>query len=111
MPVVETSFIPIFAAAADPEGSTSAKLLYQVTGFVIVLAVLAMLWGAVSLIGAVFSRFPVKAPVPSATGTAPSRKTSIPPQHVAAIGAALHTVIKGPCRITSIEEAPEKKPT
>ncbi|MCS1406950.1 MAG: hypothetical protein M2R45_00106 [Verrucomicrobia subdivision 3 bacterium] len=108
---VETNFIPIFAAIADLESSISAKILYQVTGFVIVLTVLMMLWAAISLIGAIFSRFPVEKPPAPPKSVASPVKQPITPQHIAAIIAALHTVIKEPYQITSIEEAPEKKST
>lgn len=100
----ETNFILALVAVAELESSVSAKILFQITGFAIVLLALVMLWASVSLLGAIFSRFPVEnAPAQNATVQSP-----IPVEHAAAIAAALHTVIREPYRITSIEEAREK---
>ena len=102
----EINFLLVLAAVAELEGSFSAKILFPITGFAIVLLALAMLWASVSLLGAIFSRFPVEnasAPIETAAIPAP-----IPAEHVAAIAAALHTDIREPCRIASIQEASEK---
>lgn len=102
----ETNFILALAAVADLESSISAKILFQITGFAIVLLALVMLWSSVSLLGAIFSRFPVENA--SAQNVTTNVQSPIAVEHVAAIAAALHTAIREPCRITSIEEAPEK---
>lgn len=102
----ETNFLLVLAAVAELEGSFSAKILFPITGFAIVLLALAMLWASVSLLGAIFSRFPVEnasAQIETAAIPAP-----IPAEHVAAIAAALHTAIREPCRIASIQEASEE---
>ena len=100
----ETNFILALVAVAELESSVSAKILFQITGFAIVLLALVILWASVSLLGAIFSRFPVEnAPAQNATVQSP-----IPVEHAAAIAAALHTVIREPYRIVSIEEAREK---
>ena len=101
----ETNFILALAAVADLEGSVSSKILFQITGFAIVLLALATLWASVSLLGAIFSRFPVKDASAQISAAIPA---PIPAEHVAAIAAAMHTVIREPCRIASIQEAPEK---
>lgn len=102
----ETNFILALVAVADLESSISAKILFQITGFAIVLLALVMLWASVSLLGAIFSRFPVQNdPAQNAT---PTVQAPIPAEHVTAIAAALHTVIREPCRIENIQEAPEK---
>lgn len=102
----ETNFILALVAVADLESSISAKILFQITGFAIVLLALVMLWASVSLLGAIFSRFPVQNdPTQNAP---PTVQAPIAVEHVAAIAAALHTVIREPCRIENIQEAPEK---
>ena len=104
----ETNFILALAAAVDLESSVSAKILFPITGFAIVLLALSTLWASVSLLGAIFSRFPVEdasAPIAPATVSTP-----IPAEHVAAVAAALHTAIREPCRIAGIQEASEKPP-
>lgn len=101
----ETNFILALVAVADLESSVSDKILFQITGFAIVLLALVMLWASVSLLGAVFSRFPVEsAPAQNAAAVQPP----IAVEHVAAIAAALHTVLREPCRIANIQEAPEE---
>ena len=102
----ETNFILALAVVADLEGSISAKILFQITGFAIVLLALVMLWASVSLLGAIFSRFPVENA--SAQNPPPAVQAPIAAEHVAAIAAALHTVIREPCRIENIQEAPEE---
>lgn len=102
----ETNFILALVAVANLESSVSDKILFQITGFAIVLLALVMLWASVSLLGAIFSRFPVEnAPAQNAP---PAVQPPIPVEHVAAIAAALHTVIREPCRIANIQEAPEE---
>ena len=101
----ETNFILALAAAVDLESSVSAKILFPITGFAIVLLALATLWASVSLLGAIFSRFPVENASAQISAAVP---TPIPAEHVAAIAAALHTAIREPCRIASIQEAPGK---
>lgn len=105
---------PSLAAVPNLDTSFVAKLLFQLTGFVIVLGVLSLLWGAVSLLGFVFSRFRVglkpEEDSPPSSRAAPSPQPSKPPlspQHVAVITAALHTAIKGPYRIVDIKESDE----
>lgn len=102
----ETNFILALAAIADLESSISAKILFQITGFAIVLLALVMLWASVSLLGAIFSRFPVENA--SAQNAPPAVQAPIPVEHVAAIAAALHAVIRDPCQIANIQEAPEE---
>ena len=107
---------PLLAAAPNLDTSFVAKLMFQLTGFVIVFGVLLLLWGVVSFLGLIFSRFGIgfeavenstalsKAkPIPQST------KPPLSPQHVAVITAALHTVMKGPYRIVDIKESDEKR--
>lgn len=111
----EIDLMPILGAALDLDGSFKDKILFQVTGFIIVMTVLTMLWGAISIIGAVFSRFHFELPSESAPKksiqppTIPTEKAPLTPHHVAAITAALHTVIKGPYRIVEIKEQSTSK--
>jgi len=106
----EIDLMPIFAAAQDLDGSFKDRILFQITGFIIVMTVLTMLWGAISIIGALFSRFHFELPSESATKRSiqppsiPAAKPPLTPHHVAAITAALHTVIKGPYRIVEVKE-------
>lgn len=101
---------PLFAAALDLEGSLGDKVLFQITGFLIVMTVLASLWGAISLIAFVFKALKLEENLePTAkappTASAPTVTGPVPPEHVAAITAALHTVIKGPYQIVEIKPA------
>ena len=111
----ELDLLPIFAAAQDLDGSFKDKILFQVTGFVIVMTVLTMLWGAISIIGAIFSRFQFELPADSPTKrpvqppSIPVAKPPLTPHHVAAMTAALHTVIKGPYRIVEVKEISKNK--
>ena len=111
----EIDLMPIFAATQDLDGSFKDKILFQVTGLIIVMSVLTMLWGAISIIGALFSRFHLELPNESAARKSiqppsiPAAKPPLTPHHVAAITAALHTVIKGPYRIVEIKEQSTKK--
>ena len=109
-----TNLQPFFAAALDLEGSLGDKVLFQITGFLIVMTVLASLWGAISLIGYIFKKLDLEAP-PKPIDTSPkiaAREPTpgpVPPEHVAAITAALHTVLKGPHQIVDIKPTePEK---
>ena len=110
----ESNLVPLLAVAQDLDSSLTAKLLFQVTGFIIVLSILAMLWGAIAVIGSLFKKLnladPVTSPRPKpvpAPSAAPPR-AELTPEHVAAIGAALHTVMKGPYRIVDIKEMPNQ---
>ncbi len=106
----EIHFIPVLAAAADLESSAWAKILFQITGFAIVLIALATLWASVSLIGAIFSRFQVEDPPAPPAASPAAVQAPIAAEHIAAITAALHTVLQMPVRIASIEEAPTNRP-
>jgi Na+-transporting methylmalonyl-CoA/oxaloacetate decarboxylase gamma subunit len=111
----EFDLMPIFAAAQDLDGSFKDRILFQITGFIIVMTVLTMLWGAISIIGALFSRFHFELPKEAATRRSvqppsiPVAKPPLTPHHVAAITAALHTVIKGPYQIVEIKELSTNK--
>jgi len=86
------------------------------TGFGIVIGVLAGLWGACVLVALGFREKP-KAPAPetlapaAASAPAPAATTSaandgVPPHHVAAIAAAVAAVMSGPHRIIQIDAPP-----
>ena len=115
MSAIEINLFPIIAASLNANSSLADKVVFQITGFIIVLTVLASLWAAISILGAFFSRFhfdiapePSQQPLPKTPQT-PPLKAELSPQHVAAIAGALHTVMKGPYRIVNIKELPEEK--
>ena len=86
------------------------------TGFAVVMTVLAMIWGACALMGSVFIRAAsakaraeaaavASAPVPAAQPSAPA---GIPPQHLAAIAAAVAHTLGAGYRVTRVD-APAHK--
>ena len=89
-------------------GSMDELLVYQLTGFLIVILVLCSLWFAVACLGVFFRNFEIKDPValPASLATPKDSATEmeITPQVQVVVGAALHTVIQGPFRIVSLEE-------
>ena len=89
-------------------GSMSELLVYQLTGFLIVILVLCSLWFAVACLGVFFRNFEIKDPVAVPSSSAVPRgsvtEMEITPQVQVLVGAALHTVIQGPFRIVSLEE-------
>ena len=89
-------------------GSMDELLIYQLTGFLIVVLVLCSLWFAVACLGVFFRNFEIKDPValPASLATPKDSATEmeITPQVQVVVGAALHTVIQGPFRIVSLEE-------
>ena len=101
MPIVAAS-TPSLAEQLD--GSIPAQLLFQLTGFLAVLLALTILWAVIALLGSVFSRLAPEEAVPPEAAPAPSGP--IPPEHLVAITAALHGVIKGPYRIAAIGKEP-----
>ncbi|MCF8480996.1 MAG: OadG family protein [Rhodospirillum sp.] len=81
------------------------------TGFAVVMAVLASLWGACSLIGTIFAQVEKSraeaaakaAPVPaSAPPSAPTTSGGIPAHHLVAIAAAVASVLGDAYRITRV---------
>ena len=90
-------------------GSMDELLVYQLTGFLIVILVLCSLWFAVACLGVFFRNFEIKDPVAAPSSSAVHRdsvtKMEITPQVQVVVGAALHTVIQGPFRIESLEES------
>ena len=100
----QTIFLLGSTLSDELAGSFLKSFLFQLTGFLIVVSALTILWGTISLVGYVFSLFPSTRP------TDTSISAAVPTEHVAAIAAALHTVIRGPYRITKIERAPRKSP-
>ena len=103
-------FIHLAQSAIAPEnGSMSEILVYQLTGFLIVLTVLCSLWFAVSCLGIFFRTFDIKDPDVAPTPRKSSKDSNVDiemtPEVKAVVGAALHTVIQGPFRIVSIEES------
>ena len=98
------------------DGSFGDLLVYQLTGFIIVLSVLCSLWLAVTIMGKIFKVLDLKDPIPenatkpsaAAAVTAPSIQPTpavqTTPELMAVVGAALHTVIQGPFKIVSVEE-------
>ena len=102
-------------ASVTGDGSFGDLLVYQLTGFIIVLSVLCSLWLAVFFMGKLFKilnlkdPIPEKAPKPSVASTAPSTSPAstmqVTPELMAVVGAALHTVIQGPFKIVSVEES------
>ncbi|CCG09303.1 OadG family transporter subunit [Pararhodospirillum photometricum] len=81
-------------------------LLLILTGFVMVMIVLALLWGLCALVGWIFTHRP-QAPVAQPAAPPPalpaaSGPVAIPPAHVAAIGAAVASVLGGRARVLQI---------
>ncbi len=89
------------------------------TGFGLVMAVLASLWGATALIGRVFvsraaaeaARAASAAAAVAAPAAAPSAPAAvgdgrIPPHHLVAITAAVQAVMQRPVRVTHIAAPP-----
>ncbi|WP_413207268.1 OadG family transporter subunit [Rhodospirillum sp. A1_3_36] len=88
------------------------------TGFAVVMAVLASLWGACALIGTIFTRIektrveavakaaPIPAPAPPSPQigpqTGPSTTGGIPAHHLVAIAAAVTSVLGEAYRITQV---------
>ncbi|GEO81410.1 OadG family transporter subunit [Pararhodospirillum oryzae] len=77
------------------------------TGFFVVMMVLAMMWGMCALIGKIFihraARPPAPAPAPRAPVPAPGGiPTGIPPAHVAAIAGAVAHLTAGRGRILQV---------
>ncbi|MDC0325771.1 OadG family protein [bacterium] len=100
------------ATVAPENGGISELLVYQLTGFLIVILVLCSLWFAVSCLGFLCRAFDIKDPVePPSKRIADSSATMSPstfqvtPEVMAVVGAALHTVIQGPFNIVSVEES------
>ena len=89
-------------------GSMDELLIYQLTGFLIVILILCSLWFAVACLGVFFRNFDIKDPVaPPASLATPKdsiTEMEITPQVQVVVGAALHTVIQGPFRIVSLEK-------
>ena len=80
------------------------------TGFTVVMSVLASLWGACHVIGMIFIRAAEKkaaeaaAPAaPAAAPAAPAQSGGVPPQHLVAIAAAVATTLGGSYVVTNIE--------
>lgn len=102
-------------ASVTGDRSFGDLLVYQMTGFIIVLAVLCSLWLAVFVMGKLFKVLNLKDPVPenaskpSASSTAPAltpaSSMQVTPELMAVVGATLHTVIQGPFKIVSVEES------
>lgn len=101
--------------SASEKSTFSDLLVYQLTGFMIVLLVLCSLWIAITLLGRLFKFLDLKDPVTddapkqaviSEVSTAQSSSSiQVTPELMAVIGAALHTVIKGPFKIVSVQES------
>ena len=99
---------------ASQESTFGDLLVYLLTGLIIVLMVLSSLWIAVTILGRLFKFLDLKDPVSEAATSEISVAQASPsievtPELMAVIGAALHTVIKGPFKIVSVEES-EKQP-
>ena len=74
------------------------------TGFVAVLAVLALIWGACALVGAYFIRAAARvapAPAPMAAPQ-PVAAEGVPPHHLAAIATAVATVMGPGYRVNRV---------
>ncbi len=104
-------FIFLAQATVNAEtGGIKDLLVYQLTGFLIVILVLCSLWMAVSCMGFFFRKFDIKDPdLESRQPTSPSSEGSLPsfevtPEVMAVVGASLHTVIQGPFKIVSVKE-------
>lgn len=103
------------AASVTGDGSFGDLLVYQLTGFIIVLSVLCSLWLAVFVMGKLFRILNLKDPVPEnspkpsvaskAPAESPASTMQVTPELMAVVGAALHTVIQGPFKIVSVEES------
>jgi Na+-transporting methylmalonyl-CoA/oxaloacetate decarboxylase gamma subunit len=99
-------------AVAPENGGIGELLVYQLTGFLIVILVLCSLWFAVSCLGYLFRTFDIRDPVeplskqPADASARMSQPTlEVTPEVIAVVGAALHTVIQGPFDIVSVEES------
>lgn len=88
-------------------------LTVLVVGVVVVLGVLAMLWAAMSAVGAGFRAAEAvcarRAPPPS-PAVEPDL-SGVPPEHLAAIAAAVATIIEAPHRIVRIMAPTNTKPS
>ena len=80
-----------------------------VTGLGTVLGVLALLWVACALIGAPFARGGTSSGAGATLISFGEPRSGIPPEHVAAISAAVTAVMDGPHRIVRIS-APSHRP-
>lgn len=83
------------------------SLAFVLVGFAVVLIALVMLWGVSSLIGRNFRRFgstPSRPGKPVEKGLIPHAppETTIPPDHIAAIAAAVAELTDGRGRIVSV---------
>ena len=112
-------FLYLAQTAVPSEGKAWGDLvIYQLTGFLIVIMVLCSLWVAVACLGKLFGVLDLKDPATEASKQrtpSPAQATSphleASPEILAVVGAALHTVIRGPFKIVSIETSkPEKAP-
>ena len=86
-----------------------ANISVIATGFGTVLGVLTMLWGACAIIGSSFARKASAAESSDSPTPFASPSAGVPPEHVAAISAAVSTVMGTPHRIVHIS-APSHRP-
>lgn len=111
---LESHLPQIFAVRLE---SLTEKVMFQISGFIIVMSVLALLWTAISMIGIIFSRLGIDLEKGNerrieASETHPMIvKDALSKHHIAAITAALHTTMKGPYKIVDVREMklPDRK--
>ncbi|WP_035693498.1 OadG family transporter subunit [Azospirillum halopraeferens] len=80
-------------------------LVFILTGFGTVLAVLALLAGFLALVGRVFAARPAAAPAPAAPPPAPAAEPAVPAHHLAAIAAAVAVMTDGRGRVVRVRAA------
>jgi len=81
-------------------------VLFVLGGFTVVMSILALLAGAVALLGRLFTARQKAPPVPAPAPAAPG----IPPHHLAAIAAAVAAITDGRGRVVHVAAPPHRAP-
>jgi glutaconyl-CoA/methylmalonyl-CoA decarboxylase subunit delta len=84
---------------------SAANVEIILTGFGVVMGVLALLWATTVVVGQVVVRAGRKPLEPAPTSTA---SDDIPAHHLVAIAAAVHAVLDRPHRVVAIEAPPHR---
>lgn len=100
------SLLPPLGAALPDHPELLDSLVYQLNGLVVVFVALALIWGLLEIVGLFFRHQgkEVLAPPPAVASAGPSARVAgeIPPELVAAIGAAVHVSLGAEHRIAAI---------
>ncbi|MGQ9365064.1 OadG family transporter subunit [Azospirillum sp. ST 5-10] len=81
-------------------------VLFILTGFATVMAVLALLWGVLALIGRIFiARAAATLPAPAAPAVPAATAPGVPAHHLAAIAAAVTAITDGRGRVVRVQAA------